>query len=78
MCQTPVASSTAERVTSDFTTDISADLRAGMKIEHERFGFGRIVSLDGIGSSSKAVVEFDDGSRKTLMLKYAKIRVVDR
>ena len=49
-----------------------------MKIEHERFGFGRIVSLDGIGSSSKAVVEFDDGSRKTLMLKYAKIRVVDR
>lgn len=74
----PLASSTAERVTPDFTTDISADLRAGMKIEHERFGFGRIVSLDGIGSSSKAVVEFDDGSRKTLMLKYAKIRVVDR
>ncbi len=74
----PLASSTAERITSDFTTDISADLRAGMKIEHERFGFGRIVSLDGIGSSSKAVVEFEDGSRKTLMLKYAKIRVVDR
>ena len=71
----PSASSAVERVASDFTTDVSADLRVGMKIEHERFGLGRVLSLDGIGSSSKAVVEFEDGSRKTLMLKYAKIRI---
>ncbi len=67
--------STAERSESEFTTVISSDLKVGTQIEHERFGIGRVLSLDGIGNSSKAVVEFADGSRKTLMLRYAKIRI---
>lgn len=59
---------------ADFSADVN--LKAGMKIEHERFGLGVVLSVDGVGGSSKAVVEFADGSKKTLMLKYAKIRVV--
>jgi len=52
------------------------DLQAGTKVAHERFGEGVVVSLDNNGSDTKANVDFKSAGQKTLLLKYAKLRVL--
>lgn len=52
-------------------------LRAGQRIEHNRFGFGKIVEITGNVTDLKAKISFDEHGEKILILKYAKIRVVD-
>ena len=49
-------------------------LAVGMKVEHDRFGRGRILSLEGEMPNAKAVIEFEFGGAKTLLLKFAKLR----
>ena len=51
-------------------------LKAGQRIEHNRFGFGNILELTGSMSDLKAKIAFDEHGEKILLLKYAKIRVV--
>lgn len=51
-------------------------MRPGQRIEHERFGLGTIVSMTGSASDLKAVVNFDESGTKTLMLKFAKMRII--
>lgn len=61
--------------TPGFTPDPVASLQVGQRVEHDRFGFGTILSFDGDGAGMKAVVKFEDGTTKTLLLKFAKLRV---
>lgn len=51
-----------------------SELYEGERIEHNRFGPGRIKSITGVAPELKAVVDFDDYGTKTLLLKYAKMR----
>ena len=51
-------------------------LKAGQRIEHNRFGFGNILEITGSLADLKAKIAFDDHGEKILLLKYAKIRVV--
>jgi DNA helicase-2/ATP-dependent DNA helicase PcrA len=51
-------------------------LKAGQRIEHNRFGYGRIVEITGNAVDLKARIVFDDHGEKILILKYAKIRAV--
>ena len=51
-------------------------LKAGQRIEHNRFGFGNILEITGSFADLKAKIAFDDHGEKILLLKYAKIRVV--
>ena len=51
-------------------------LKAGQRIEHNRFGFGNIVEITGRVTDLKAKIVFDDHGEKILLLKYAKIRVI--
>ncbi|MCD8282367.1 MAG: UvrD-helicase domain-containing protein [Prevotella sp.] len=51
-------------------------LREGMTIEHERFGRGTVVQLDGTDNNMKATVDFDNAGRKQLLLKFAKYSIV--
>ena len=53
-----------------------SDLQVGLRVEHDRFGYGTILSMEGEGPNKKAVVEFDNGGTKTLLLKFAKLRLV--
>lgn len=55
----------------------TADLKVGFNVEHERFGKGKVRKLEGKGSDKKAVVFFPRVGNKTLILKFAKLRVVD-
>ena len=50
------------------------ELYVGERIEHNRFGPGKILSITGVVPELKAEVEFDNYGRKTLLLKYAKMR----
>jgi len=51
-------------------------LREGQRVEHDRFGYGKIISFDGDGAGKKAVVEFDNSGRKTLLLKFARLKIL--
>ena len=61
----------------NFIADPISKLAAGQKIEHDRFGFGQILSIEGDPLNLKAVVDFDEGGRKILLLKFAKLRIVE-
>lgn len=51
-------------------------LSVGVTIEHQRFGIGEVLSLEGTGENAKATVEFRNAGRKQLLLKFAKFKVV--
>ncbi len=55
----------------------SCGLKEGMKIEHQRFGRGTVLKIEGTGENTKATVEFVHSGTKQLLLKYAKFTVVD-
>ena len=55
----------------------SSQLVEGVRIKHKMFGEGRIVSRIGDGENTKLVVEFDSGDTKTLLLKFAKLQILD-
>ena len=64
-------------IAADFEPTPILQLRAGQRIEHNRFGFGQILEISGTPADLKAKIAFDDHGEKTLILKYAKIRVVE-
>lgn len=45
----------------------------GMAVKHERFGSGKVLSIEGAGDSTKIRVEFENAGTKNLLLKYAKL-----
>lgn len=51
-------------------------LSAGMFIEHNRFGRGRVVNVEGVGDGTKATVDFENVGTKILLLKFAKFTVL--
>lgn len=57
-------------------SQLSTDLHVGSKVEHEIFGRGKVVGIEGRGESAKAVVDFQKVGRKLLLLKYAPLRIV--
>lgn len=67
-----VSSSTASSAGSS-----SCGLQEGMKIEHQRFGRGTVLKIEGTGENTKATVEFVHSGTKQLLLKFAKFTVVD-
>lgn len=60
---------------SFLSTDFS-ELQTGMEVEHEKFGRGKVISLEGVGSNRKATVFFPQVGQKQLLLKFAKLRII--
>ena len=61
---------------ADFKPSNTTELAEGMRIEHAKFGFGVVKSLDENGTERKAVIQFDAAGEKTLLLSFAKLRIV--
>jgi DNA helicase-2/ATP-dependent DNA helicase PcrA len=61
---------------SSFIASDVTDIVVGAKVEHERFGTGEILAVEGTGADMKATVDFDLAGQKTLLLKFAKLMVV--
>ena len=59
----------------DFSPSDISNLDAGMKVEHPKFGFGKVVEIDNSGTSRKAKVVFDNFGEKTLLLSFAKLKI---
>lgn len=54
----------------------ASGLREGTKIEHQRFGMGTVLKVEGTGENAKATVDFANSGKKQLLLKFAKFSVI--
>lgn len=70
------ASGIVNRPTSAFKAADIDDLEEQMIVEHQRFGKGKILKIDGAGSNKKALVSFEQIGEKQLLLRFAKLRIV--
>ncbi len=59
-----------------FAPSDTSDLQVGMEVEHERFGFGKVISLEGKKPDIKATIFFKEIGQKQLLLKFAKLRII--
>ncbi|UNY98181.1 UvrD-helicase domain-containing protein [Zhouia spongiae] len=59
------------------SNNIAQNLSEGSKVAHTRFGRGCIIKLEGVGNDKKAEIKFDNGSVKKLLLRFAKLEVLD-
>ena len=71
----PVRSSSSA-VSSSPSASSSSSLREGNVIEHQRFGIGTVVKMEGAGDNEKATVQFQNVGTKQLLLKFAKFKIV--
>ena len=61
---------------ADFKPSDTSNLAEGMKVEHPKFGFGTVTKMDIQGSNKKAHIKFDKAGEKTLLLTFAKLRIL--
>ena len=54
-----------------------AGVSAGQRIEHERFGIGEIIKVEGTGDNAKATIHFENAGNKQLLLRFARFKVID-
>lgn len=52
-----------------------AKLDIGTMVEHQRFGKGKILKIEGVGADTKAEIDFENGGLKKLLLRFAKLKV---
>ncbi len=62
------------QVIPDFVPEDITDLKAGDRIEHQRFGKGQVEQVEGMGEHRKATIMFDEYGKKQLVLRFAKLR----
>jgi len=63
--------------TAGFVPSDTSTLQVGMEVEHERFGFGKVINLEGNKPDLKATIFFKELGQKQLLLKFAKLRIVE-
>ncbi|PTN10212.1 ATP-dependent helicase [Mangrovibacterium marinum] len=66
----------AKKQNQNFDGDDPRDIQAGMTVEHQRFGKGKVQQVDGTFPNLKATVFFPNAGQKQLLLKFAKLRIV--
>lgn len=54
----------------------TGSLSEGCRIEHQRFGIGKVLKIEGTGENTKATVEFQNAGTKQLLLKFAKFTIL--
>ena len=52
-------------------------IMVGMRVQHDKFGTGKVLGIEGSGDSRKATVFFEGVGQKQLMLKFAKLTIID-
>ena len=62
---------------SPTSATLPINVQAGQVIEHERFGIGDVIKIEGTGENSKATVRFRNAGEKQLLLKFARFKVVE-
>ena len=64
---------------SDFqaSENIIETLQIGMDVEHERFGKGKVINIEGKATDMKAMIFFEGVGQKQLLLKFAKLKIIN-
>jgi DNA helicase-2/ATP-dependent DNA helicase PcrA len=73
---TPVNKPVLHQPSADFQASDTSELRAGQKVEHQKFGFGEVLKMEGAAHNPIATIKFDLNGEKKIMLNYAKLRIV--
>lgn len=60
---------------TDFVADDPAKIIAGLDVEHQRFGNGRVIDIEGIKDDRKATILFEGIGEKKILLKFAKLKI---
>jgi DNA helicase-2/ATP-dependent DNA helicase PcrA len=61
----------------NFVASDTKELQAGQKVEHQKFGFGEIVKMEGAAHNPIATIHFEMNGEKKIMLNYAKLRIIN-
>lgn len=72
----PVASQFMADPKPAFASSAAGSLSEGCRIEHQRFGIGKVLKIEGTGENTKATVEFQNAGTKQLLLKFAKFIIL--
>ena len=72
----PVSRAVSSSNTSSSPSSSAGQLREGMTIEHQRFGIGKVLKVEGSGENEKATIEFRNVGTKQLLLKFAKFTIL--
>ncbi len=62
---------------SNFQGDDPAKIQSGMTVEHQRFGEGKVLQIEGVAPNIKATVYFQGVGQKQLLLKFARLKIKD-
>jgi DNA helicase-2/ATP-dependent DNA helicase PcrA len=69
---------TKEHIPSaDFKPSDTSGLQVGQKVEHQKFGFGEVMKMEGAAHNPIATVKFEHNGEKKTMLNYAKLRIIE-
>jgi len=74
----PVApvSNYIHKPSTDFVAAFPEELQSGMDVEHQKFGFGKILAMEGSNDGKMATIFFQQAGQKKLLLKFAKLSIV--
>jgi DNA helicase II / ATP-dependent DNA helicase PcrA len=61
----------------DFAASDTSVLQEGQKIEHQKFGFGEVIKIEGAKHNPIATIQFEHNGEKKIMLNYAKLRILE-
>ena len=64
------------KASENFNAAFPEELETGMQVEHQKFGFGKIVAMEGNNEGKMATIAFQNAGEKKLLLKFAKLAVV--
>ncbi|AHW60182.1 DNA helicase-2 / ATP-dependent DNA helicase PcrA [Draconibacterium orientale] len=65
----------SSRAQNTFQGDAPEKIQTGMVVEHQRFGEGKVINIEGVSPNIKATVFFKSGTQKQLLLKFAKLKI---
>jgi DNA helicase-2/ATP-dependent DNA helicase PcrA len=75
--QPPVSKPVVHQPSADFRPSDTTDLKAGQQVEHQKFGFGEVLKMEGAAHNPIATIKFKLNGEKKIMLNYAKLRIVE-
>jgi DNA helicase-2/ATP-dependent DNA helicase PcrA len=74
----PLPSKPVEHTPSpNFKASDPGELAVGQRVEHQKFGFGKVIKMEGATHNPIATIQFELNGEKKIMLNYAKISIVD-
>lgn len=63
---------------ADFVASDVSNLQVGQRVEHQKFGFGEVVKMEGSAHNPIATVKFELNGEKKIMLNYARLRIIEQ